>query len=564
MKRIGILFLVIIGLALSASAQKLWLMKGDRAFVTTNYSQALEYYAKGNLSSSDDLRTLSYIKQGHCYVQMHQAIRAVECFTKVYNKRYLFALVDYTEYGKALMELGRYEQAIKVLANAPHYPPGDIKYWIEACKRSLNKTKVDSSISLKLTNLNIVNHSYGISLNPKGILYSKQIAKDSKPAYQAFFAESYDSINFVKDSVWDIGFALPQNFNSSCLNANQSVLYYSGNLSNHEKYSKRNRAKRYIGKNGVNNLYIWQVSLNEQVRLPVELAFNNPDYSCTHPFITENDERLYFVSNMPGGYGGFDLYYVENRGDEWSQPVNLGAEINTKFDELFPFVTDEVLYFTSQGHYGYGGLDIFKAELKDKTEVVNLGYPINSSYDDFSYTLKSGDSGYFVSNRLQEDSKDRLWFFRKNAPVIESVPLNEPLEVISTLDIVALGSNKETPESILGTVYYKFDASNLTAEFVDIMDSIINFLSDNPNQLIEIRAYTDSRGSEKYNLTLSEKRAQSVYDFFEQKGISSKRMLSKAYGETQLDKSRADSSFTKEEHRKNRKVELKILSSEHD
>ena len=292
------------------------------------------------------------------------------------------------EYGKALMELGRYKQAILVLANAPQYPPADIAYWIEACKRSLYRTAVDSSINLKLTNLNIIHHSHGISLSPKGILYSKLIVKDSKQAYQAVFAESHDFINFINDSVWDIGFAIPHNFNSSCLNTSQSLLYYSGNLSNHEKYSKRNRTKRHIGKDGVNNLYIWQVDLRKSERIPVELAFNNADYSCTHPFITKNDEQLFFVSNMPGGYGGFDLYFVIKKGDNWGKPINLGPEINTKFDELFPFVSDGVLYFASEGHYGYGGLDIFKAELKEKTEVINLGHPINSSYDDFSYNLK--------------------------------------------------------------------------------------------------------------------------------------------------------------------------------
>ncbi|RZL10473.1 MAG: flagellar motor protein MotB, partial [Pedobacter sp.] len=136
--------------------------------------------------------------------------------------------------------------------------------------------------------------------------------------------------------------------------------------------------------------------------------YNSLEYSTAHPALTHDGNTLYFVSDMPGGFGGKDLYYSLKEGDSWSKPVNMGNLINTEGDESFPFVAlDGTFYFSSTGHPGLGGLDLFKVILKDHapaSAIMNLGYPVNSSKDDFGFiTDVKNSSGYFSSNRFGSD-----------------------------------------------------------------------------------------------------------------------------------------------------------------
>jgi tetratricopeptide (TPR) repeat protein len=134
-----------------------------------------------------------------------------------------------------------------------------------------------------------------------------------------------------------------------------------------------------------------------------ELPFNSDEYSCGHPSISNDNRIIYFASDMPGGYGGSDIYSSERTTEGWADPINLGPEVNTEGDEMFPFISQKGdIYFSSNGHLGLGGLDIFMArEIQSGSyEITNMGYPLNSSSDDFSFfLLNSGEQGYFASNR---------------------------------------------------------------------------------------------------------------------------------------------------------------------
>lgn len=146
-----------------------------------------------------------------------------------------------------------------------------------------------------------------------------------------------------------------------------------------------------------------------------ELPFDSKNYSCGHPSVSADNSTLYFASDMPGGYGGSDIYYSNRIDSGWSEPVNMGKDINTEGDEMFPFISDAgELYFASNGHLGLGGLDIFMAEKKSdgKYTIVNMGYPLNSSADDFSfYLLPDGTEGYFASNRDGGKGDDDIYKF---------------------------------------------------------------------------------------------------------------------------------------------------------
>jgi hypothetical protein len=141
--------------------------------------------------------------------------------------------------------------------------------------------------------------------------------------------------------------------------------------------------------------------------------YNSSDYSITDPSISEDGTVLYFASNMPGGFGGKDIYRSRFRDGQWSKPENLGEVVNTAYDEVAPYLhLGKVLYFSSNGHPGLGGLDIFKMSITASTEAENMGYPINSASDEFGIIIDSLTThGFFSSNRRKGGYDDDLYEF---------------------------------------------------------------------------------------------------------------------------------------------------------
>lgn len=193
----------------------------------------------------------------------------------------------------------------------------------------------------------------------------------------------------------------------------QKTMYFTRN--NYGKKLKRD-------KNGVNHLKIYRsVKQNGQWSEAVELPFNSDAYSTGHPALSPDGSKLYFVSDMPGSIGGTDIFVVDVLGDgEYSAPRNLGPTINTERKEMFPFVSGEKLYFSSDGHIGLGGLDIYVSEMTEDGvfgEARNMGQPINSKRDDFSYIIdEDTQKGYFSSNRPGGKGDDDIYAFRRLIP----------------------------------------------------------------------------------------------------------------------------------------------------
>ncbi len=154
-------------------------------------------------------------------------------------------------------------------------------------------------------------------------------------------------------------------------------------------------------------IYDW-----ENVR---ELPFNSDDYSCLHPALSADGKKLFFASNKPGGYGGMDLYFVEKTGETWSKPINLGSEINTDKNEVFPYLHESgLLFFASDRADGFGGLDLYLIDISGRKwgKALNLGEPFNSVNDDFGLVLtEDGKQGYFSSNREGGAGKDDIYIF---------------------------------------------------------------------------------------------------------------------------------------------------------
>jgi peptidoglycan-associated lipoprotein len=316
--------------------------------------------------------------------------------------------------------------------------------------------------------------------------------------------------------------------------------------------------------------------------------------SYGHPAVSPNGTWLYFTSDMPGGSGGKDIWRV-NLKERAGSLENLGEWINTPGDEMFPYMrTDSVLYFASNGHPGYGGLDIFRAEMTPSGgwSVTNMGSPVNSAADDFGITFGPGESGFFSSNRGDTRGYDHIFSFelpdlkiningwvldKDEEPVPNAViriigndgsnqkqvakndgsfsfPLQRGVSYVMqagakgylnakqefTSDIAEEDAEYDVDfilasinkPVVVDNIFYDFDRATLRPESKTALDSLAQVLRDNPNVTIEMGSHTDRWGSEKYNLDLSSRRAKSVIDYLISVGISTDRLKSQGYGKS--------------------------------
>lgn len=198
------------------------------------------------------------------------------------------------------------------------------------------------------------------------------------------------------------------------------TMYFTRN--NYSKKLKRD-------KKGMNHLKIYRsIKSNGEWAEAQEVSFNSDDYSTGHPALSPDGKKLYFVSDMPGSMGKTDIFVVDVLEDgSFSEPKNLGKEINTEQREMFPFFNGDKLYFSSDGHVGLGGLDIYESVYDEEEgfqEVKNLGKPINSNKDDFSYIVNDeNQQGFFASNREGGKGDDDIYSFKRLT--IEEVPVYE-------------------------------------------------------------------------------------------------------------------------------------------
>lgn len=365
---------------------------------------------------------------------------------------------------------------------------------------------------------------------------------------------------------------------------------------------------------------------------PVNLGYPvNSRWWDSQPTIAPNGHFIIFASNRPGGLGGSDLWMSRHKpSGEWTLPENLGTPINTPSDEKSPFLHPDgvTLYFSSDGHPGLGGFDIFYSKLQPHSkwsEPVNLGYPINTAGDENSLIVSaSGRYAYFASDRLGGYGGMDLYMFElyeaarptpvtyisgvvvdrnsrqplratiilsdiatateiavtESDPITGTFLLPVPAGKIYALNAVTRGymmtsttvdltdTSHATPQHLtlelqpitigatttLRNIYFRFDSWELDSTSIAELDKVVRFLHLNPTVRVEISGHTDSIGTPKYNLTLSEKRAKAVYDYLVGRGISASRLTYRGYGATMP----LAPNTTEEGRRLNRRVELRI------
>ena len=315
-----------------------------------------------------------------------------------------------------------------------------------------------------------------------------------------------------------------------------------------------------------------------------------------HPSVSPDGKYLYYVSDAVGGFGGKDIFRSRLVGSDFGPMENLGPEINTPGDEMFPYVRDSVtLYFASNGHPGMGGLDLFKAtqDSTGKWHVENLKAPINSMGDDFGITFEGKkEQGFFSSNRNDARGYDHLYSFELPTITIfieglvsdvDEYPIEDAtvrivgkdglnvkvpakkdgsyrVELERDIRYVMMASArgylnqnfelKTGPEEknetyivdfflspiskpvVIDNIFYDFDKATLRPESQKALDEMIKMLNDNPNVTIELGAHTDRKGTDQYNERLAQRRAQSVVDYLIAGGIDKERLEAKGYGES--------------------------------
>ncbi len=327
---------------------------------------------------------------------------------------------------------------------------------------------------------------------------------------------------------------------------------------------------------------------------PVKLKFGNDSLLAAHPSVSLTGDKIYFVSNRPGGFGGNDIWFSQKTGEnKWGAPRNMGPQINTAGNEMFPFIRDNgELYFSSDSHVGLGGLDIYRAKPmeNEKWDVENMGSPINSPGDDFAISFYPGEERGLFSSFREGSRGDDIYSFEmppKSYSVegkIYNKETGEPIEIAAVRLIGTDGTqlrmksekaefkfklkpgveylvtafkkgflNTKAYVSTVGldqgkyfsvrmdltpvdqpikidNIFYEFGKWELLHESIASMDTLVTLLKENPTVVIELMAHTDCRGNDTDNLLLSQKRAQSVVDYLISKGIQQARLVAKGYG----------------------------------
>ena len=362
--------------------------------------------------------------------------------------------------------------------------------------------------------------------------------------------------------------------------------------------------------------------VNGEWNLVEDLPFNDATYSVGHPAITAGGNVLYFVSDMPGGQGGTDIYKIVKENGVWGKPVNLGSTINTSGNEMFPYVyQNEMLVFASSGiNTTKSDLDLYYSCFSENTFTKPVALnELNTNADDFGLVLhKDGKVGYFASKKDGGAGDDDIYKVtldkgeyklellvreKKTQAPIPSAPvtfsdgekmvtnnngiitrdleyetnytatsgldgyMNESISFSTTgadygtmKQIINVEKVEVGQKFVMENIFYDFDKWDILPASEVELDKLVKVMKDNPSWKVELGSHTDCRGSDSYNEKLSQKRSESAVDYIISKGISRDRIIAKGYGETQLVNKCDDGvQCSEEEHRMNRRTEFKIL-----
>jgi outer membrane protein OmpA-like peptidoglycan-associated protein/Tol biopolymer transport system component len=404
---------------------------------------------------------------------------------------------------------------------------------------------------------------------------------------------------------------------SLTMSADGNTVYFSSESFRESSFEKDKANKLKLGRN---NLFKATKNGDSWVDI-TSLPFNSKEFSTSNPSLSRDGKTLYFSSDRPGSIGGIDIWKVAVNADgTYGEPQNLGNKVNTEGNESFPFIADDnkTLFFASSGRQGFGGLDVFQIDLTGG-EASNLGKPVNTEKDDFAFTFnESKKVGFLSSNRngnddifgaipvcgvdvltvvtdaktgailsnasvsILDDKRNVIKTEMSNAKgeVKYRVECDKPYVVQASKDGYEGNTFAVTPskgptanvaaalqpidvivtetEIVLKPIFFEYDKSNITQEGAFELDKLIQVMKSNDKMVVMAKSHTDNRGTDKYNLRLSDRRAKSTVQYIISKGIDASRISGKGMGELEP-KVDCGKDCTEEQHAQNRRSEFLIV-----
>ncbi len=571
--------------------------RAQAAFDAGEYFTAIDLYKDAYNKVDKGQKTAIFFKIGECYRILGDSRSAVLWYKKAVREEYQDPII-FLRYGQMLLVGENYTEAEeefkKYVELVPDDPRGGIG--IESCQAAI--VWKENPTGYIVENMRVFN--------------SRQ--RDFSPAY---INEAYTEVLFTSTredaSGNETHGATGQNFadifaTSMDRKGKWSVPvpverlnteFEEGTPSISPDFSTLYFTRCKKGKNQQLGCQIYRATAAGGEWSEPELEFSSFGDSVTtaHPAISPDGNTLYFVSDMPGGLGENDIWKVTNEEGSWGDPVNMGEQINSPGNELYPFVhADGTLYFSSDSRVGLGGLDIYKA-IEDETgawKLENMRPPINSPEDDFGIVFEGDvEKGFFSSSRKGRGNDEIFSFVLPPLEfAVNGIVKNERTDqILPGSTVRSVGSDGITVESTTGdegsfrfmlkpgtdyvfiasqpgylngkvrestrgldqsrvfdvtiylastqqvielpNIFYDFAKWDLRPESMVSLDNLVETLDDNPNVTIELMSHTDSRGTPADNQELSQKRAQSVVDYLISKGIAADRLQAMGYGESQ-------------------------------
>ena len=588
-----------VALMLHSCAADNAMRKGEKFLAIGEYHDAAEQFKKAYTKTPTkerQLRGQRALKMAHCYRHISSTQKAISAYRNAlrYN---VATLDDRLDYARLLLKNGEYKRALAEFELLNDSMPNNVlvRNGLLSAKMAPKWKEQGSDYTVKkMTEFNSRRADYCPVLagDQWDRLYFSSTRNDAlgdelsgitgaKPG-DIFFSDKDDKGKWSKPQTIESGLNTEYDEGACCLSPDGSTMYLTQCLSDasYPRFAQIVTAQRS------------DASWGKTTPL---LITNDTLSSYAHPAVSPDGEWLYFVSDMPGGKGGLDIWRMRLTANGPVGVENLGEPINTPGDEMFPtFRPNGDFYFSSDGHPGFGGLDIFIATVGEdgKYHLSHPGCPLNSQGDDFGMTFQGQlNQGFFSSNRGDGRGWDHIysfynpeivqtirgWIYEQDgyeltageARIVGTDGTNLRLGVrgdgsfeyvvkpgvdyiilamcdgfLNHKEEIHVDSVKESKvydlqfplasisaPVLIDNIFYAFDKATLLPESKNALDSLILMLNENPNITIELSAHTDYRGAEDYNKKLSQKRAESVVKYLINHGIAADRLTAVGYGE---------------------------------
>jgi outer membrane protein OmpA-like peptidoglycan-associated protein/tetratricopeptide (TPR) repeat protein len=629
MKKYSSILIIILVTGFFANAQSKSTKKADRLFAKFEFVEAAKAYeeviSKGNSSE------YVYAQLAEAYYNVFNTVDAEKWYAKTLETSESPELIF--KYAQMLKANGKYENSNQQMSKFATMRPADHRAiaFLENPNYLPKILEKGKKFNVQELSINSEYSDFGGTILD-GQLYIASARKEGGKKYGWNEEPFLDIYSSNKNN--DGSYTTPAAIESLNTKYHEGVVSFSPDgktmYFSRESYFDKIFERDSLSRNKFSVLSLYKSTKELGIWSEGEaLSLNSENYSVKNPAVSSDGKTLYFSSDMAGGLGQFDIYSAPINDDgSVGEPTNLGQKVNTEGQEMFPFVSsDDVLYFSSNGHLGLGGMDVFFTKLVDGKvgPVRNVGIPVNGNADDFAFSIDSENGeGFVSSNREGGTGSDDIYQVKVLQPICDVlvtvtvkdsetdellvgasvnvtdsegniigtkitsdkgqvdyiIECNTVLYLTGSMDEYESGtaSVEETSEEevsveilldpideiilankvMLNPIYFDFDKSNITAQAAFELDKLVELMNKYQTIVIRAESHTDSRGSEKYNQSLSERRALTTAQYVISKGIDASRITGVGMGE-KMPVNDCGYKCNEEQHQMNRRSEFIIL-----